>query len=76
MHLPKSTILSLTKTEIALKLLMNILSTSEVDRSDSVKADDIDVFLTGPFALPTIHYSKTHQLEQYLDKTCYLTFHS
>jgi hypothetical protein len=55
----------------------NILRTAKLDMAESVNASDIHVFLSD--AALTIHSTyhtvlKPHQVQQYLDETCYLTF--
>ncbi len=58
-------------------VLGNMLRTSEIDMAKTVQASDIDFFYQmphGQFALPTIQCLKPPQVQQYLDKICYLTF--
>jgi hypothetical protein len=57
----------------------NMLCSAEIDMANLLKPSDIDVFYQmqqGPFALPTIQYSKPHKVQQYLDETCASTLHS
>ncbi len=59
--------------------LMNMLSTSEIYIANSVKPSDIDVFLTdAAWAIRSTYHTvlKASPVQQYLDETCYLTFHS
>jgi hypothetical protein len=55
----------------------NVLRTAELDMAKLVKASNIDVFLSeAAWAICSTHHIvlKTHQMQQYLDETCSLTF--
>ena len=65
--------------ERILAVVINMLRTAEIFMANSVKPSDIDSFYQthhGPFALPTIHYLKPLQIQQYLDETCSVIFRS